>query len=62
MDGNIYVPNNWKLKERILQENHEPADIGHLEQYQMIELTKRNHWWPGIKNNVKNYVQRYFKY
>jgi len=28
----------------------------------MMELIKRNYWWPGIKNNVKNYVQGYFKY
>ena len=28
----------------------------------MIKLIKRNYWWPGIKKNVKNYIQRYFKY
>ena len=28
----------------------------------MMELIKRNYWWPGLKNNVKNYVQGYFKY
>ena len=27
----------------------------------MIELIKRNYWWPGIKNNVKKYIQEYFK-
>ena len=26
----------------------------------MIELIKRNYWWPGIKNYVK-YIQGYFK-
>ena len=35
-------------------------DIRHPEQQQMIELIKRNYWWPGIKNNVK-YIQGYFK-
>ena len=29
VDGRIYVPNNQKIRERILQENHEPVDIGH---------------------------------
>ena len=29
IDGRIYMLNNWKLKEKILQENHDPADIGH---------------------------------
>ena len=61
MDGRIYVPNSHKIKERILQENHEPLDIGHPEQQQMINLIKRNYWWPGIKKNIKKYVQGCFK-
>ena len=43
MDGKIYVPNNQKIKERILQENHEPVDIRHPGQQQMMELIKRNY-------------------
>jgi len=27
----------------------------------MIELIKRNYWWPGIKENVKKYVQECMK-
>jgi len=27
----------------------------------MIELIKRNYWWPGIENDVKKYVQGCFK-
>jgi len=27
----------------------------------MMELIKRNYWWLGIKNNVKNYIQGCFK-
>jgi len=26
-----------------------------------MDLIKRNYWWPGIKNNIKKYVQRCFK-
>jgi len=29
VDGRIYIPNNQKIKEKILQENHDPVDIGH---------------------------------
>jgi len=61
MDGRIYIPNNQKIKERILQENHEPVNIGHSGQQRMMELIKRNYWWPGIKTDVKKYVQGYFK-
>ena len=29
IDRQIYIPNNKKLWEQILQENHDPVDIGH---------------------------------
>jgi len=61
VDGKIYVPNNQKIKERILQENHEPVDIGHLGQQQMIDLIKRNYWWLEIKKDIKKYIQECFK-
>jgi len=28
----------------------------------MLELVKRNYWWPGIKENIKKYVQGCIKY
>ena len=30
MEGRIYVPNNKKIKEESLKENHDSADVGHL--------------------------------
>ena len=62
VDGRIYILNSQKIKEKILQENYEPVDIEHPEQQQMMDLIKRNYWWPGIKNDVKRYVQGCFKY
>ena len=62
MEGKIYVPNNKKIKEEILKENHDSVDIGHLGQQRMLELLKRNYWWPGLKEDVKRYVQGCFKY
>ena len=29
MEGRIYVPNNRKIREEILKENHDLADMGH---------------------------------
>jgi len=43
VDRRIYVPNNQKIKERILQENHEPVDIGYPGQQRMMELIKQNY-------------------
>ena len=61
MEGRIYMPNNHKIREKILQENHELANVGHSGQQHIMELIKRNYWWPGIKNDVKKYVQKCFK-
>ena len=62
MEGRIYVPNNKKIKEEILKENHDLVDVEHLRQHRMLELIKRTYWWPGLKKNVKKYVQGCFKY
>jgi len=61
MEERIYVPNNRKIKEEILKENHDLVDVGHPGQYRMLELLKRTYWWPGLKENVKRYVQGCFK-
>ena len=57
MEGRIYVPNNKDLKEEILREHHDPADVGCPGQHRMQELIKRTYWWPGLKEDVKKYVQ-----
>jgi len=41
MEGRIYVPNNKNIKEEILKEHHDPADVRHLGQHRMQELIKR---------------------
>ena len=40
IEGRIYVPNNKKLKEKILQENYNSVDVEHPEQQKMLELIK----------------------
>ena len=61
MEGRIYVLNNKKIKEEILKENHDSVDVGHSGQHRMLELLKRNYWWPRLKEDVKRYVQECFK-
>jgi len=61
MEERIYIPNNKKLKEKILQENYDSVDVGHPGQQQMLKLIKRNYWWPRLKEDVKKYVQGCFK-
>ena len=35
MEGRIYIPNNKDIKEEILKEHHDPADVGHSGQHRM---------------------------
>ena len=44
MEGRIYIPNNKKIKEEILKENHDSVDIGYPGQHRMLELLKRTYW------------------
>ena len=57
MEGRIYVPNNKDIKEEILKEHHDPADVRHPGQHRIQELIKRIYWWPGLKEDIKKYVQ-----
>jgi len=61
MKGRIYVPNNRKIKEEILKENYNLADMGHPGQHRMLEVIKRTYWWPGLKEDIKKYIQECFK-
>ena len=57
MERRIYVSNNRKIRKEILKENHDLVDVGHLGQHRMLELLKRTYWWPGLKENIKKYIQ-----
>ena len=61
IEGRIYVPNNKKIKKENLKENHNSVDVGHPGQYKMLELIKRTYWWPGLKEDIKKYIQGCFK-
>ena len=62
IEGRIYIPNNKRIQEEILKKNYDSVDIGHPGQHRMLELLKRTYWWPGLKEDIKRYVQEYFKY
>jgi len=43
MEARIYIPNNKKIREQILKENHNSVDMEHPRQQWMIELIKQNY-------------------
>ena len=44
MKERIYGPNNRKIQEEILHQNHNAADVGHPGQLRMLELLKMTYW------------------
>jgi len=61
IEGRVYISNNKKTREKILKENHDLVDIGHPRQQRILELIKQNYWQPGLKEDIKKYVQECFK-
>ena len=50
------------FENKFYEKNHNPMDIRHSGQQMMLELIKWNYWWPGIKEDIKKYVQGCIKY
>ena len=40
-----------------MHDHHYAADVGHPGQYRMLELLKRNFWWPTIKTDIKRFIK-----
>jgi len=56
IEEKIYIPDNKKIREEILKRNHNSVDVGHPDQHKMLKLLKRTYWWPGLKEDVKKYI------
>jgi len=37
------------------------VNVDYPGQQRMMELLKQNYWWPGLKEDIKKYVQGCFK-
>jgi len=61
MEERVYISNNKRTKKKILKKNHDSVDVKHPEQQRILELIKQNYWWPGLKENIRKYIQGYFK-
>jgi len=44
IDGQIYIPNDKKLQEQILQKNYNLIDVSYSGQQRMLELVKKDYW------------------
>lgn len=54
--GRIYVPKNKRLREEIIQRNHDGPIAGHPGQFKTQELITRDFWWPRLLADVRRYI------
>ena len=57
-DEHIVVPNADGLRQEIMSEFHEPPLSGHLGMAKTYEAVRRTFYWPAMKKDIEEYVQR----
>ncbi|TYK29280.1 hypothetical protein E5676_scaffold1212G00470 [Cucumis melo var. makuwa] len=56
--GRLCVPNVSELKDAILEEAHSSAYTMHPGSTKMYKTLKNTYWWPGMKQEIVEYVDR----
>ena len=54
----MWIPRHGDLRDRILDEAHKSRYSIHPGTTKMYQDLKRDYWWPGMKNDVVNYVSK----
>ena len=52
----LYMPDDLALQTRILHECHDAPTGGHLGKDKTIEQVKRRFYWPGMDEEIQQYV------
>ena len=52
----VYIPNNEKLKLKLLNDYHDSVTAGHPGQAKTYELITRNFFWPHMHNYINTYI------
>jgi len=55
-NGMLRVPDSMDLRQMILHEEHDSEVAGHMGQEKMIELVRRNFFWPQMDQWIQDYV------
>ncbi|KAD3640528.1 hypothetical protein E3N88_29751 [Mikania micrantha] len=56
--GRMWVPRNGDIRSRILDETHKSRYSVHPGATKMYQDLRKDYWWPGMKFNVMQYVNR----
>jgi hypothetical protein len=56
--GGLYIPNYDNLKRFIMDEIHKRPYTGHPGYQKIITTTKKKFYWPGLKNDIADYLDK----
>jgi hypothetical protein len=56
--GRLYIPNCDDLKRFIMDELHKRPYTGHLGYQKMITATRKLFYWPDLKNDIVDYLDK----
>lgn len=57
INGLIYIPDDLRLRQRIISTRHSHPVAGHPGQAATFELISRDFWWPGIRKTIARYIR-----
>lgn len=57
--GRIWIPNMCGVRSLLFEEAHKSCYSIHPGGTKMYRDLKRNYWWPGMKQDVVKYVERF---
>ena len=55
--GICYVPNNAKIRRKLIKEYHETPTLGHPGKYKTLMLILRDYYWPSMVHMVQKYIE-----
>jgi hypothetical protein len=56
-DGHTVITGNIQDKREVICVYHDSPVYSHPGISKTVQLTKRNHWWPGMKHDIAEYVR-----
>ena len=58
----IYIPDATDLRRIVMDEIHQAPYSSHLGYQKTIATAKKQYFWPGMKNDIANYISKCMKF
>ena len=58
----LWIPDDANLKRTILESEHNNKVVSYMGVARTSDLIRKNFWWLGIDQKIRNYIRTYPKY